>query len=123
VKHCLIVDDSKVIRKISKHIFENIGFSVHEAENGAQALNHIATQKIDLVMLDWNMPVMTGIEFMEKLNASEAQHRPKVIFCTTESGLGFIRKALDAGADDYLLKPFDSPTILRKLSELGMSAH
>ena len=118
---CLIVDDSKVIRKISRQMFENGGFSVAEAENGVIALDYLQTNPVDLVILDWNMPVMTGIEFMEKLNASAIAPRPKVIFCTTESGLAFIRKALDAGADDYLLKPFNSESLLRKATELGVT--
>jgi two-component system, chemotaxis family, chemotaxis protein CheY len=117
---CLIVDDSKVIRKISRQMFENAGFGVGEAENGSAALAYLMDHEVDLVMLDWNMPVMSGIEFMEKLNASDLQIRPKVIFCTTENGLAFIRKAIDAGADDYILKPFDSKSLLRKISELGI---
>ncbi len=119
---CLIVDDSKVIRKISRQMFENGGFVVDEAENGARALEYLQDHAVDLIMLDWNMPVMTGIEFMEKLNAANLPVRPKVIFCTTESGLSFIRKALDAGADDYLLKPFNSDNLLRKVEELGIVA-
>ncbi len=116
---CMIVDDSKVIRKISRQIFEQAGFSVIEAENGAAALETLQEEAVDLVMLDWNMPVMTGIEFIEKLNGLALPVRPRVIFCTTESGLAFIRKAIDAGADDYVLKPFDSQTLLAKVAELG----
>jgi two-component system, chemotaxis family, chemotaxis protein CheY len=119
---CLIVDDSKVIRKISRQMFENAGFTVNEAENGAHALDFLSQRTVDLVILDWNMPVMTGIEFMEKLNAANLAERPKIIFCTTESGLSFIRKAIDAGADDYILKPFDSKSLISKVNDLGIFA-
>jgi two-component system, chemotaxis family, chemotaxis protein CheY len=119
---CLIVDDSKVIRKISRQMFENAGFTVNEAENGAAALDFLSQHAVDLVILDWNMPVMTGIEFMEKLNSSHMIERPKIIFCTTESGLTFIRKAIDAGADDYILKPFDSKSLISKVNDLGIFA-
>lgn len=114
-KSCLIVDDSKVIRKVARHILETLGFSVRESCDGADALSQCEQQTPDVVLLDWNMPVMSGIEFLRALRESTISPRPKVVFCTTENGSAHIRAALDAGADEYMMKPFDRDTLASKL--------
>ena len=120
IKNCLIVDDSSTIRKIVRGMFENFGFECDEAENGQVAYDYCArNRKPDLIMLDWNMPVMTGIEFMNKLMASDFSFKPKVIFCTTESQQSFIELALTAGAIDYIIKPFEKEMLKSKLIALG----
>ena len=119
--HCLVVDDSKVIRKVARHIIEGLGLSVDEAEDGAQALQACLSRPFDLVLLDWNMPVMSGMEFLQQLKITPGSEiRPKVIFCTTENGLGHIKAALDAGADEYVMKPFDRDTLESKLQIVGV---
>ncbi|MFW0776440.1 MAG: response regulator [Rickettsiales bacterium] len=117
---CLIVDDSKVVRKLECRIMEELGFSISEAEDGKQAEEFCKTQKPDLILLDWHMPVMNGIEFLEALRAMPDGDKPKVIFCTTESEMDNIMKALSKGADEYVMKPFDAEIIKGKLQQIGM---
>ena len=121
MKNCLVVDDSKVIRKVSRHILETLDFAVDEAENGQDGLERCAQSMPDVVLLDWNMPVMTGIEFLAKLRASDGGDKPKVVFCTTENDVSHIREAISAGADEYVMKPFDHETLQIKLQLVGMA--
>ena len=118
---CLVVDDSKVIRKVARHILETLDFIVDEAEDGREALDRCAAAVPDVVLLDWNMPVMSGIEFLRALRSSDISPRPKVVFCTTENGTAHIRAALDAGADEYVMKPFDRDTLASKLQFTGVA--
>jgi two-component system chemotaxis response regulator CheY len=118
---CLVVDDSKVIRKVARHILETLDFVVDEAEDGREALDRCAVSVPDVVLLDWNMPVMSGIEFLRALRESDITPRPKVVFCTTENGTAHIRAALDAGADEYVMKPFDRDTLASKLQFAGVA--
>ena len=121
MKTCLIVDDSKVIRKVSRHILESLEFSVEEACDGAEALSQCAETMPDVILLDWNMPVMSGIEFIKLLRQREAASQPKVVFCTTENDVAHIREAIEAGADEYVMKPFDRETLLIKLQLIGIA--
>jgi two-component system, chemotaxis family, chemotaxis protein CheY len=118
---CLIVDDSKVIRKVARHIIESFGMDVAEAEDGQVALNACRETEFDLVLLDWNMPVMGGMEFLVALNESDMSHRPKIVFCTTENSTAQIRAAIEAGADEYVMKPFDRDTLERKFQLVGVA--
>lgn len=120
-KTCLVVDDSKVIRKVARHILETLDFTVEEAGDGQEALDAVAISVPDVVLLDWNMPVMSGIEFLRALGERNVQPRPKVVFCTTENGTAHIRAALDAGADEYVMKPFDRDTLASKLQFAGLA--
>ena len=119
-KTCLVVDDSKVIRKVARHILESLDFVVDEAGDGREALTRCEAAMPDVVLLDWNMPVMSGIEFLRALGDSQPVPRPKVVFCTTENGSAHIRAALDAGADEYVMKPFDRDTLASKLQFVGL---
>ena len=119
MKTCLIVDDSRVIRKVSRHILESLDFAVEEAENGQDALDHCAASMPDVILLDWNMPVMSGIEFIHCLRKRPDGAKPKVVFCTTENDVAHIREAIDAGADEYVMKPFDHDTLQIKLQLVG----
>jgi two-component system chemotaxis response regulator CheY len=119
MKSCLIVDDSKVIRKVARHILETLDFSVDEAEDGQAALARIDVHVPDVVLLDWNMPVMSGLEFLRHLRARDMAVQPKVVFCTTENDTGHIRAAIEAGADEYVMKPFDRETLESKLQIVG----
>lgn len=121
MKTSLIVDDSRVIRKVSRHILEGLGFDVSEAENGQTALEACERSMPDLILLDWNMPVMSGIEFIVKLRKREGGDAPKVVFCTTENDVAHIRAAIEAGADEYVMKPFDHETLQIKLQLVGMA--
>jgi two-component system chemotaxis response regulator CheY len=119
MKTCLIVDDSKVIRKVARHILETLDFVVEEAGDGAEALDHCHRSAPDVVLLDWNMPVMSGMEFLKALGKSSISPRPKVVFCTTENGIAHIRAAIEAGADEYVMKQFDRETLESKLQTVG----
>ena len=119
MKSCLVVDDSKVIRKVARHILETLNYSVDEAEDGRQALTRIEASMPDVVLLDWNMPVMGGMEFLQTLRRQKLEVQPKVVFCTTENDSAHIRAAMDAGADEYVMKPFDRETLESKLQIVG----
>lgn len=121
MKTCLIVDDSRVIRRVSRHILESLGFDVSEAENGQEGLAACESAMPDVVLLDWNMPVMTGIEFITQLRQRPGGEKPKVVFCTTENDVAHIREAIQAGADEYVMKPFDHETLQIKLQLVGFA--
>jgi len=121
MKNCLIVDDSRVIRKVSRHILESLGFEVDEAANGQEALDACDKKMPELILLDWNMPVMSGIDFITALRARPDGAAPKVVFCTTENDIAHIREAIDAGADEYVMKPFDHETLQIKLQLVGVA--
>lgn len=119
MKTCLVVDDSKVIRKVARHILETLDFTVSEAGDGQEALDSCIASPPDVVLLDWNMPVMSGMDFLRALRDTQLGSRPKVVFCTTENGMAHIRAAIEAGADEYVMKPFDRDTLHSKLQIVG----
>ena len=120
MKHCLVVDDSSVIRKVARRILEDMSFEISEAENGKDALEKCKTRMPDAVLLDWNMPVMDGIDFLTALRDVAGGEEPKVIFCTTENDAAHITRAIDAGANEYIMKPFDRDIIEAKFQEVGL---
>ncbi|MEH6663466.1 MAG: response regulator [Brevundimonas sp.] len=117
---CLIVDDSRIIRKVARRIVEGLGFDVDEAADGAEALAYCATATPEVILLDWNMPVMDGLTFLRRLRAQPGGDQPKVLFCTIETDAERIREALEAGADEYVMKPFDGEILESKLAEAGV---
>lgn len=119
MRTCLIVDDSKVIRKVARHILETMQFDVAEASDGKEALDHCFGTTPDVILLDWNMPVMSGMDFLRAYRSTVELPKAKVIFCTTENGVGHIKAAIDAGADEYVMKPFDRETLEAKLQIVG----
>lgn|SRR5512139_4019172 len=119
MKTCLIVDDSRVIRKVSRHMVESLGLTVDEAANGQEALALCDQAMPDVILLDWNMPIMSGIEFITHLRQRPGGDQPKVVFCTTENDVAHIREAIQAGADEYVMKPFDHETLQIKLQLVG----
>jgi two-component system chemotaxis response regulator CheY len=100
---------------------ETLNFSVDEAEDGREALSRIDAKMPDVVLLDWNMPVMSGMEFLRNLRQQDLEVQPKVVFCTTENDAAHIRAAIDAGADEYVMKPFDRETLESKLQIVGVA--
>jgi two-component system chemotaxis response regulator CheY len=120
VKTCLVVDDSRVIRKVARRVLEDIGFEIAEAADGMEALAWCRAAMPDAVLLDWNMPVMNGIEFLRQLRTEPGGQEPIVVFCTVENDLEHIRAALDAGANEYIMKPFDGEIIAAKFAEAGL---
>jgi two-component system chemotaxis response regulator CheY len=120
MKRCLIVDDSSVIRKVARRILENFGFTVLEASDGRQALDACGKEMPEAILLDWNMPVMDGFDFLRALRSMPSGDKPKVVFCTTENDLAHIARAMHAGADEYIMKPFDKEIVEAKFQEVGL---
>jgi two-component system chemotaxis response regulator CheY len=116
---CLIVDDSRVIRKVSSKIAISLGYVPVEAENGEEALARCKKSMPDLVLTDWNMPEMDGIEFVTKLRSIPTPKEPTVVFCTSNGEAKDIHDGIAAGADDYIVKPFDEAALKAKLEKLG----
>ena len=120
MKTCLVVDDSSVIRKVARRILEGLDFQITEAEDGQQALAQCQRELPDAVLLDWNMPVMDGYEFLKALRRLPGGDAPKVVFCTTENDVVHIARALHAGANEYIMKPFDKDIVEAKFHEVGL---
>ena len=120
MKTCLVVDDSGVVRKIARRILEEMHFEITEAEDGEKALEVCKQAMPDAVLLDWNMPVMDGYEFLGRLRQLPGGDTPKVVFCTTENGVDHISRALHGGADEYIMKPFDREIVAAKFQEVGL---
>ncbi|TLS67993.1 response regulator [Mariprofundus erugo] len=118
----LIVDDAKVVRVALGRIMNQLGYETVTAENGLEALEQMeAHPDTDVVMLDWNMPVMNGYDFLVAMREdSRFGNSPKVIMVTTETGMGSMMKALAAGADEYIMKPFDREMVSGKLMMIGL---
>ncbi len=120
MKTCLVVDDSRVIRKVARRILEDMAFDVTEAEDGSVALRNCQQKMPDAVLLDWNMPIMSGIEFLRELRKTKGGQDPIVVFCTTENDMSAIVEAMEAGANEYIMKPFDSEIVQSKFAEVGL---
>jgi len=121
MKSCLVVDDSSVVRKVARRILEDMDYLVDEAEDGAEAYEKCKAEMPDAILLDWNMPVKSGLEFLKELRGYDGGGAPKVVFCTTENDIGHIALALKAGANEYIMKPFDRSILESKFQDLWAS--
>ena len=121
MKHCLVVDDSRVIRKVACRILSDLRFETDEAEDGVSALAACRTKMPELILLDGSMPNMNGIEFLKTLRREKGGERPVVLFCTTENDVAHLSEALGAGANEYIIKPFDRRIIEAKLADVGLA--
>jgi two-component system chemotaxis response regulator CheY len=117
---CLVVDDSRVVRKVARRILEAHGFCVEEAEDGSKALEACRRRMPGCVLLDWNMPVMDGMEFLKALRAEFGPDNPPVVFCTTENDISRIEQAIEQGAQEFIMKPFDEEILLGKFAQVGL---
>lgn len=120
MKKCLIVDDSRVVRKVAGRIVANMQFEVSEAADGAEALEACRESMPDVILLDWNMPVMNGLDFLRALRREAHGKDPKVVFCSTETDRDHITEALRSGADEFVMKPFDTDILQSKFAEVGL---
>lgn len=120
MKTCLVVDDSGVVRRVARQIVEELGFKVEEAEDGQVALDYCKKSMPEAVLLDWNMPVMSGIDYLRELRKLPGGDSPIVVFCTTENEMSAITEALTAGANEYIMKPFDADIIKNKFEQTGL---
>jgi two-component system chemotaxis response regulator CheY len=116
----LVIDDSRAMRMILGRMLRDLGFDVAEAGDGQQALALLDEGlSPELVLVDWNMPQMTGIEFLQAVRRPPYSSAAKVVMVTTETEMPQVIRALDAGADEYVMKPFSKEAILDKLMMLG----
>ena len=117
----LVVDDSKAMRSILKKFLKEVGFDVHEASNGSEALQALKQISVPhLVLVDWNMPEMNGLEFVTAVRKDRTYDRVRLMMVTTETELSQVSKALDAGANEYVMKPFTTDVLREKLNLMGL---
>jgi two-component system chemotaxis response regulator CheY len=121
MKTCLIVDDSEVVRKVARSIFEGLQLEAHEAGSGQDALDMCAGAMPDLIFLDSHVPGMPTASFLSSLRNLPNGDKPIVIYCATDNDSKDIARALTAGADDYVLKPFDRETLRGKVAACGLA--
>jgi len=119
-RSCLIVDDSRMVRRVAGRIIRELDFEAEEAENGQEAMDQCRMKMPDAILLDWKMPVMDGLSFVKRLRKEPGGDKPVVVFCTAERDVHKIAEALDAGANEYVMKPFDSDIIQSKFFEAGL---
>ena len=120
MKTCLIVDDSRVVRKVAARIIRDLKFNIVEAGDGAEALKACRENMPDAVLLDWNMPVMNGLDFLRALRREDGGKKPLVVFCSIENDAEHINEALRSGADEFIMKPFDADILESKFAEVGL---
>ena len=110
-KYCLVVDDSRVIRTVARRIMEELSYSVAEAKDGMEGLRVCREKMPDLIFLDWDLPSMPAVEFVKSLRGQQNGKQPVILFATTENDAGEIAHALAAGANDFIMKPFDRASL------------
>jgi two-component system chemotaxis response regulator CheY len=120
MRRSLVVDDARVVRKVARKIFEDLGFIVEEASDGQDAVAKVRLNPPEVMLLDWNMPVMNGIECLAAVRQLPLPVQPKIIMCTTENDFDKITRALETGANEYIMKPFDSDILRSKLEQVGV---
>lgn len=119
----LVVDDSKAVRTILTRILDDLGFGVFQAADGVEALAELRKEKPDLALLDWNMPNLNGLELVVAIRRQGVYDEVKLMMVTTESETHQMERALDAGADEYVMKPFTRDVIVEKLQLMGFPVH
>ncbi len=121
--NALVVDDSRAMRRILRGIMEGMGFTVFEAEDGADAKEKlIAAPDFEVILVDWNMPVMNGIQFVDFVRSESCYSKIKLVMVTTETEPTQMVKALMAGVDEFVMKPFTSEILVEKLRIIGVKA-
>jgi len=121
MKKILLVDDSRAVRMVGRRYSNSLGLETIEAENGQAALEAIRSNpEIDVILLDWNMPVMDGLSFLKALREEPLEKQPVVVMCTTENDMSRIVEAMQAGANEYIMKPFTEDIVRDKLEETGI---
>ena len=118
----LIIDDSRAMRRVLRRIVEPLGFSVIEAEHGQDGLNQLKQHNhdVDLILVDWNMPVMDGLQFVKTLRGDATVPHITVVMVTTETEPAQMARALMAGVDEFVMKPFTPEILIEKLQLIGV---
>ena len=119
MKNCLVVEDSRVMRTVARRIFEELQFDIGEAEDGMGGLRACHDKMPDVIFLDWDLPSMPGLEFLKSVRGQPNGAHPVILFATTENDAGEIAHGLAAGANDFILKPFDRASLRAKLAEIA----
>ena len=118
----LVIDDSKAMRSILSRMLQGLGFEVLEASNGREGLQRLqASGNVDLALVDWNMPEMNGLEFIRSVRSEQSYDGVLLMMVTTETEMEQVVRALAAGANEYVMKPFTREIILEKLQIFGMA--
>ena len=120
MKQCLIVDDSRVVRKVARRILEGMNFTIEEVSNGVEALDSVRRGMPDAILLDWASPHSSGSEFLRALRREPGGDKPIVVFCAIENDVSQITEAIKCGANDYIMKPFDRETLQATFTEVGL---
>ena len=121
MKKVLLVDDSRAVRAVGRNFVTALGMEVLEAEHGQEALEIVREHPdLDVILLDWNMPVMDGLSFLKALREEPLEKQPVVVMCTTENDMSRIVEAMQAGANEYIMKPFTEEIVREKLEEAGV---
>ncbi len=120
MKSCLVVDDSKVVRKFARRILEELSFAVREACDGSEALAECTKDLPDVILLDWNMPIMDGMQFLKEFRTNKAWEHVLILFCTTANDVSCIQDAMNCGANEYIMKPFDTEIVRSKFIQMGL---
>jgi len=119
--HALVIDDFEPVRSLMAEILTGIGFTVDEAASALEALDLIKKEKVDVALVDWNMPDMDGREFVQEVRKNDAYKDVRMIMVTAETAMDKIAEALEAGADEYIMKPFTKEVIVEKLALTGIT--
>lgn len=118
----LVIDDSAAVRTILKRILTDCGFEVVEASQGREALERLREKgKMEIALVDWNMPEMNGFDFIRAVRADHTHDSMRLMMVTTETEIAQVAKALEAGANEYVMKPFTKDMIMEKLTLMGIS--
>lgn len=119
----LIIDDSRAMRRILRRIIEPLGFNILEAEHGQEGLNQLQQRinAVDLILVDWNMPVMDGLQFVKALRSDKTIPHISVVMVTTETEPAQMARALMAGVDEFVMKPFTAEVLIEKLQLIGVT--
>ena len=120
MKKILIVDDEVDVLMVLEKRLTAVGFEVIKSSDGNTAVQMAQQHHPDLIIMDVNMPIMDGYEFLGNLRRMPGGDQPKVVFCTTENDVAHIARALHAGANEYIMKPFDKDIVTAKFQEVGL---
>ena len=119
-KHCLIVDDSDLIRRVAKQLLNALHFDTSEAVDGADALARCRMAMPDAILLDWSLPELSGLDCLHALRLLPGGDRPVIVYCTTDNDPVEFRRARNAGANEVLVKPYDRAMLRQKLIDAGV---
>lgn len=122
MKHCLVVDDSEIVRKVARNLIESLNFKVDEASSGQETLEACKASMPDIIFLDWHMPGSNSIELIRAIRQLGVIKRPYILYCMTQPDEDILAKATAAGIDDTISKPFDRQSVTAKFADYTVAA-